>query len=103
MNIYPFPQFSATEVEEEVLIETEKDVEKASFLLVYNDDYNTFDWVIGCFVKVLGHTLEQSEQLAELIHFTGRATVKTATFKVLRPLKDALVERGLSAVIEHDK
>ncbi len=71
-----------------------------SELVVYNDDFNTFDWVIECFVDVLAHTAEQAEQLSLIIHFTGKATVKTAPLEVLRPLKDALVERGLSAVIE---
>ncbi|HHM21257.1 MAG TPA: ATP-dependent Clp protease adaptor ClpS [Bacteroidetes bacterium] len=71
-----------------------------SQLIVYNDDVNTFDWVIECFVKILKHTSEQAEQLAIIIHTKGRATVKTAPFKELRAPKEALVERGLSAVIE---
>ena len=33
-------------------------------LLVYNDDFNTFDWVIQCFMEVCNHTFEQSEQLS---------------------------------------
>ena len=69
-------------------------------LIVYNDDVNTFEWVIECFVKVLSHTSEQAEQLSVIIHTKGKATVKTAPFKELRAPKDALVERGLSAVIE---
>ncbi len=69
-------------------------------LVVFNDDHNTFDWVIKCLVKVLKHTSEQAEQLSYLIHFNGKATVKTASLKVLKPYRDALVERGLSAVIQ---
>ena len=71
-----------------------------SELVVYNDDFNTFEWVIECFIEVLSHSSEQAEQLSMIIHYNGKATVKTATFNVLRPLKDALVDRGLSAVIE---
>jgi len=71
-----------------------------STLIVYNDDHNTFDWVIKCFVDVCGHTEEQAEQLSLLVHFKGKATVKTDSLSVLRPMKDALTERGLSAVIE---
>jgi len=56
--------------------------------------------VIKCFVEVLGHSLEQAEQLSLIVHFKGKATVKTASFDVLKPLKDQLVDRGLSAVIE---
>lgn len=88
------------EVEELVLEVEETDVDQESKLVVYNDDHNTFDWVIRCFMDVLEYDSAQSEQLAMLIHFKGRATVKTASFEVLRPLKDALVDRGLSAVIE---
>ena len=71
-----------------------------SQLVVYNDDENTFDWVIECFAKILKHSTEQAEQLALIIHTKGRAVVKTAPFKELRAPKDALVDRGLSATIE---
>jgi ATP-dependent Clp protease adaptor protein ClpS len=94
---------NALEETDELLLEEEleeSDVGEHSQLIVYNDDHNTFDWVIQCFIEVLDHTPEQSEQLAMLIHFKGKATVKTAPFKELKPKKDALVDRGLSAVIE---
>jgi len=77
--------------------------ENLAQLVVYNDDYNTFDWVIQCFMEVCNHTFEQSEQLSLIIHFKGKAIAKTDIFEELRPLKDALIERGLSAVIEHHK
>ena len=69
-------------------------------IVVYNDDFNTFDFVILCFVRILGHTPFQSEQLALLIHNTGKAAVKGGEHEMLKPYKDALVELGLSAVIE---
>ncbi len=69
-------------------------------LLVYNDDFNTFDWVIQSFMEICEHTFEQSEQLSIIIHFTGKATIKTGPRDVLAPMKDALIERGISAVIE---
>ncbi|HMQ50425.1 MAG TPA: ATP-dependent Clp protease adaptor ClpS [Saprospiraceae bacterium] len=94
---------SAVEELEEVLVEDEiadSDLGEQAQLIVYNDDYNTFDWVIQCFMEVLKHAHTQAEQLAMIIHFKGKATVKTAPKRVLRPHKDALVDRGLSAVIE---
>jgi len=72
-----------------------------SQIVVYNDDFNTFDWVIECFVDILNHSSQQAEQLSMLIHYKGKAAVKQASLDELRPLKDALVDRGLSAVIEH--
>ena len=85
-------------IEEEIL--TESEVGSTSELVVYNDDVNTFDWVIQCFVEILRHTYEQAEQLSLIVHYKGKATVKTAARTILVPMKDALLDRGLSAVIE---
>ena len=85
---------------EDVLVQDEVTSGHQSQLIVYNDDFNTFDWVIKCLVEVCNDTEEQSEQLSILVHFKGKATVKTGPLSVLRPMKDALVDRGLSAVIE---
>ena len=92
-----------TITEEEILLDEEladTGVGNHAQLIVYNDDHNTFDWVIQCFMEVLDHSSTQSEQLAMLIHFKGKATVKTAPKRILKPKKDALTDRGLSAVIE---
>lgn len=95
----PFPEF---DTREDVLVETELETShgKLAELVIYNDDYNTFDWVIQCLMEICNHTYEQSEQLSLIIHFKGKATVKTAPKPELRPLRDGLVDRGLSAVIE---
>lgn len=84
----------------EVLEDQDTGIGTVSELIVYNDDVNTFDWVIETFVEVLRHSGEQAEQLSLLIHFKGKATVKTGAHKELMPLKQALTDRGLSAVIE---
>ncbi|MBK8702745.1 MAG: ATP-dependent Clp protease adaptor ClpS [Saprospiraceae bacterium] len=91
------------EEKEDVLLEediSDSDMGSMAQLIVYNDDVNTFEWVIQCFIEVLRHTTEQAEQLALLIHFKGKATVKTASKRELMPKKEALIDRGLSAVIE---
>ena len=89
---------------EETDIAVEEDVSSESLetyrLVVYNDDVNTFAWVIECFIKVLKHSHEQAEHLSYMIHFNGRAIVKEGSEESLRPKKEALLERGLSAVIE---
>lgn len=88
---------------EDVLVEVMSDTGDIAQLIVYNDDYNTFDWVIECFMEILGHTSQQAEQLSLIVHFKGKATVLTDQFDVLKPKKDALIDRGLSAVIEREK
>lgn len=91
--------YSVQELEDTITLE-ETSVGKKAFLIVYNDDHNTFDWVIQCFIEVCSHTFEQSEQLSLMIHYKGKATIKTGNLEELQPMKDALVDRGLSAVIE---
>lgn len=98
MSAYdPFEELEEVLVED-IVEETTKG--NVSQLVVYNDEVNTFDWVIKCFVDVLQHSSQQAEQLAMLIHFKGKATVKTAPKQELKPKKDALTDKGLSAVIE---
>lgn len=97
--------FDNSALEELIEVDIEKELSdigsgEPAQLIVYNDDHNTFDWVIQCFTEVLRHTPEQAEQLSLIIHFKGKATVKTAPFSELRPPKEALIDRGLSAVIE---
>jgi ATP-dependent Clp protease adaptor protein ClpS len=69
-------------------------------IVVYNDEDNTFDWVIYCFCKYLKHTDEQAEQCAWLIHSKGRYNVKYGTKDKLIPYLEALLEAGLLAEIQ---
>lgn len=69
-------------------------------LIVYNDNINTFQWVIFSFIKVLNHTLEQAEQCAMIIHNKGKCSVKVGSHDELKPYRDALTERGINATIE---
>lgn len=88
-------------LESEVLLEEYHG--EISEIVVFNDNVNTFDWVIECFMEICKHSQEQAEQLSYIVHFKGRASVKVGPMPVLRPMKDALCERGLSAVIESIK
>jgi len=91
--------FSSYNTEEDVLLAETTTIDQQE-LIVYNDDHNTFEWVINCFVEILKHTQEQAEQLSYLIHFTGKASVKVGSYIMLKPFKEALSDKGLSVVIE---
>lgn len=69
-------------------------------LLLYNDDYNTFDHVINCLVKYCKHDLHQAEQCAMIVHYKGKCSVKSGQYTLLEPLCTALCEQGLSAQVE---
>ncbi len=69
-------------------------------LIVWNDDVNTFEWVIESLVAVCGHTAEQAEQCALIIHSSGKYAVKTGSYELLKPQCDAINERLINATIE---
>jgi ATP-dependent Clp protease adaptor protein ClpS len=94
---------SQNDVEELVDVDVLLDLDSGSQLIIYNDDVNTFDWVIQSLIDVCSHSFEQAEQLSLIIHFKGKACAKTDSLEVLKPMKDSLTERGLSAVIESIK
>lgn len=86
------------EYEEEVLVmEKEDEVYK---LVLWNDDVNTFDFVIECLMQICGHTLEQAEQCTILVHYKGKCTVKTGDLKDLKPMHEKLLSRGLTSEIQ---
>lgn len=84
--------------EEELLLDSEE--LKENQLVLYNDDVNTFDWVIESLIKVCKHQPEQAEQCSLIVHYNGRCSVKEGSFDNLRPMCEALLDRGLTANIE---
>lgn len=69
-------------------------------LIVWNDEVNTFEWVIETLVEICGHTQEQAEQCAMIIHTKGSYAVKHGAYEELKPLCDAITDRGIGATIE---
>ena len=68
-------------------------------LIIWNDEVNTFDWVIESLMDICNHTFEQAEQAALLIHFKGKYAVKRGGFDDLRIMCEALIDRGINATI----
>ena len=54
------------------------DIADVKDLVVFNDDFNTFEHVIETLIKVCKHTPEQAEQCTWLIHHKGKCTVRLA-------------------------
>jgi ATP-dependent Clp protease adaptor protein ClpS len=75
--------------------------DKAHNLIVWNDDVNTFDWVIESLMAICEHSPEQAEQCSLIIHHKGKCGVKKGSFEILRPQCEALIERGINATIDY--
>jgi ATP-dependent Clp protease adaptor protein ClpS len=81
---------------EELVVETTK----GFHLIVWNDEVNTFEWVIETLIEVCGHEHEQAEQCAWLIHNRGKYAVKNGSYEQLKPMCDAITDRRIGATIE---
>jgi len=78
----------------------ELDVSDIKNLLIYNDDFNTFDHVINTLIRICNHTLQQAEQCTWLIHYKGKCSVKKGPFEELKPKREAICGAGIDARIQ---
>jgi len=88
--------FTDTDVDTDILIAEDE----VCHLVVWNDNVNTFEWVIETLVDVCGHSPEQAEQCSYFIHYQGKYAVKHGSYDDLKPQCDAITERGINATVE---
>ena len=80
--------------------EIEENLAQQNFLILYNDDFHSFDYVIDALIEVCEHGYEQATQCTLITHYKGKCDVKKGGFEALKPLKNALNERKLTATID---
>jgi ATP-dependent Clp protease adaptor protein ClpS len=97
MQAMPTYQYQSSDLEETDLL-----TETGNYysLVVWNDEVNTFDWVIETLMEICGHQQEQAEQCALFIHTRGKYAVKNGSYKFLKPQCDAILDRKIGATIE---
>ena len=86
------------EEELEVLLEDLLDTEEYD-LVVFNDEFNTFEHVTKILVKVCKHTQEQAEQCTVIIHYKGKCAVKKGSREKLKPMCQSILDAGIQAAI----
>ncbi len=84
---------------DEVILDDLKEA-RVRELVLYNDDVNTFEHVIEALIEVCEHDLVQAEQCTYIVHYNGKCSVKNGSYLRLKPMKEGLTDRGLSAVIK---
>jgi len=69
-------------------------------LVLYNDDYNTFDFVIDSLIEVCDHNPITAEQCTLIVHYKGKCTIKSGVLEELKPLRKEMTNRGLTVSIK---
>ena len=62
-------------------------------IVLYNDEVNSFDWVIVNLMKYCNHNRLQAEQCAWFVHNNGKYAVKNGGYDYLAPVCTALCEK----------
>lgn len=91
--------YNTTKTQEFAELDVVTEDSKLYTITLYNDDFNTFEWVIECLTKYCGHDFIQAEQCATLVHYKGKCIVKSGSINKLKPICEVLLEKGLSAEI----
>ena len=80
--------------------DTEEEIDEGKELILFNDDFNTFEFVIKALIEVCGHEPNQAEQCAWITHFKGKCAVKSGSFVELKPMFDEMSLRDLTVSID---
>lgn len=93
-------------VEEEELVETsvENDIlpEKGILhrLILWNDDFNTFEHVIACLIRFIKKSYDEASEIAFIVHTKGKCLLLEAQKQELVELYHILVMKGLTVTLE---
>ncbi|MEY2764752.1 MAG: hypothetical protein RLZZ205_1176 [Bacteroidota bacterium] len=68
--------------------------------LILHNDFNHIDHVIHCLVNIMDFEPIQSEQIAYIVHFKGKCSIKSGTFDQLQPFHKLLAQQGLTVSID---
>lgn len=82
------------------VIELNKQVGELRSLILYNDDFNTFEFVIETLIEVCEHDAMQAENCAWIAHFKGKCEVKKGSVDDLKPRHKEMTNRKLTVEIK---
>ncbi len=68
-------------------------------LILYNDDYNTFDYIIQSLIEVCEHDELQAESCALIAHYKGKCHIKNGTINKLKPIHIEMSNRQITTEI----
>ncbi len=69
-------------------------------LILFNDDINTFDFVIETLIEVCGHDAHQAENCTLIAHFKGKCAIKAGTLSDLELCYKTMILKQLTVEIQ---
>jgi len=78
---------------------TQTDDAQDSKLILYNDEFNTFDHVIESIKVICELDQHQAEQIAMLAHYRGKATVRKGERAYLESMSAKLADQEITTEV----
>jgi len=69
-------------------------------LILWNDDFNTFDHVIHCMIKYLDYTEPQAEKIAWKVHNEGKCAILEGSYTEVEVYRKILQQEGLTVSVD---
>jgi ATP-dependent Clp protease adaptor protein ClpS len=91
-----------TDVQEETftLDEILSVVKRNHRLILWNDDFNTFEHVIYCLMKYLDYSESQAEKIAWAVHTKGKYAILEGSLTEIEVYRKILKQEGLTVSTE---
>lgn len=77
----------------------DESLESIKNLMLFNDDHNSFDFIIQSLIEVCEHEMMQAENCAFIAHYNGKCQVKKGTINDLRPVYVEMTNRQITVEI----
>lgn len=89
-----------TEQETFTLEEILASVKESNRLILWNDDFNTFDHVIYCMMHYLQYSESEAERIAWRVHNEGKCAVLEGSYTEMEIYRKILKAEGLTVSVE---
>lgn len=80
--------------------QTQTVLQKEWTLVLFNDEVNSFDFVIDVLCTVCDHTEEQAEQCAWITHYKGKCEVLFGSYDELAAKATLMSDVGLTVEVQ---
>ena len=100
MTDFHFDIFPVSTTKTKKKVSSKEKVTPSKSIILFNDEVNTFDFVIESLIEICGHDPIQAEQCSIIVHYKGKCDVMKGGYYDLKPPCEQLLRRGLSAEIQ---
>lgn len=79
------------------------DINEDYKLVLLNDDFNNFQYIMACLIRFCMHDSIQAEQCAIIADNVGRCSIKHGSYYAMENMKDQLTSLNIKVKVEKNE